>query len=183
MSRASEARILLGGLVGLGRQQWLLRGGVAVLAAAAFGVEVAAGAPVQTLPIVLLAVVVLLSAGFPDSHAPLAVVVVLGGYWAMNVDQQLSVLLLVEAVLLLAFHVTCLLAAYGPPSVVLDAELLRRWLTRCGAGIAVALGVWVAARIAAGLELPGGGWAVAAGLLLLVGWVAVLARRLAVESD
>lgn len=176
----SEANAFLDGLRGLSRQQWALRAGIMVTPVVAFAFEVAAGAATRAWVAVLLAVLVTLSAGLPDSHAPLAVVLLLGGYWAAEVGENLGVSLLAVTVSVVTFHVLCLLASYGPPSVVLDAPLLRLWLSRAAVALATAGLVWLAAHVATGLDLPPSGGVFAAALLVVVGWVALLGRRLAV---
>ena len=169
-------------LAALSRQQWLLRALVLLAPACAFAVEVRAGAAVQLWVVVLLTGFTVLSAAMPDSHAPLAVPLLVAGYWAMEVGEQISVSLLAVTVAMVGFHVACLLAAYGPPSVALDSVLLRRWTARAGLGCAAAGGVWLAARVADGRDVPGNGWLMAAALLLVVGWAALLGRKLSVHA-
>ncbi len=182
MSRGTSARSFLDGISRLNRQQWLLRALILILPFVGFGVEMYAGAPVQTLPVALIVVFTLLSALVPDSHFPLTVVLALGGYWAISVQESLSWPLLVLTATLVAFHVTCLLASYGPPSVVLDGPLLRLWLWRSAVVTGVAGLVWVAARLADGIDPAAPGWLAAAGLVVLVGWAGLLSRKLAVGA-
>lgn len=182
MTRLSEASHFLDGLSRLNRQMLLLRALVVLAPVVAFAVEVRAGAAAQAWVVVLLVVFTLLSALLPDSHAPLAVVLLVGGYWALAVDEDLSGSLLVVTLALVVFHVACLLASYGPPSVVLDPLPLRLWLVRSSVAFAVAVFVWVAGRVATGLDLPASGWLLAAALLVVVGWAALLGRDLAVGS-
>jgi len=108
------------------------------------------------------------------------VALLIGGYWAMQVDENLSLSLLVVTLALLVFHVACLLASYGPPSVVLDPRLLKLWAVRSSVAFAAALLVWLAGRVASGLDLPGSGLLLAAALLVLIGWATLLSRWLAV---
>lgn len=182
MSRLSEATEFLDALSRLGRQQRLLRSLLVLLPAAAFAAEVGAGAAVQLLPILLVTGLAVLSALAPDSHAPLGVVLVVGGYWAIEVDEQLSSWTLLVTVLLVVFHVVCLLASYGPPSVVLSAAMLLLWLRRglvaTGAGVLV----WLAGRVLDGVDPGSSGWLLAAALLALVAWIVVLGRRLSVDA-
>jgi hypothetical protein len=182
MSRVSEVFSFLDGLSRLSRQQTLLRVLVAGVPLIAFGLEVQAGASVQTLPVLLVVGFTVISALAPDSHGPLGVLLVLGIYWTISVDEVLSWQVLLIAVLLVVFHVLCLLASYGPPSVVLDPPLLRLWLRRSAVLVAVAVLVWVAARIATGLDLPASGWLLAAGLLVVLAWTGLLSRKLAVDA-
>jgi hypothetical protein len=182
VSRASEVRSFLDGLGRLNRQQAVLRGGIAILPVLAFGLELQAGAPAQTLLVLLVGAFAVLSAVAPDSHAPLGVVLVLGVYWAMSIEEAISWQLLVLAVLLVVFHVACLLASYGPPSAVLDRTLLALWWPRVAALSVVAGLVWVAALVASRTDLPASGWLLAAGLLVVLAWTVLLSRRLAVDA-
>lgn len=182
MSWLSDASHFLDALSRLSRQQRLLRASTMLAPAVALGVEVRAGAALHAWVVVLLGGFTLLSVLLPDSHAPLAVTLLVGGYWAMQVGQELSVSLLVVTLALLVFHVSCLLGSYGPPSVVLDAPMLRMWWGRSSVAFAVAVLVWLAGRVATVLDLPGSGWVLAAALLVVVGWTALLSRRLSVGS-
>ncbi|HET9858449.1 MAG TPA: hypothetical protein VFQ19_01605 [Nocardioidaceae bacterium] len=178
MSRGSEITSFLDGLTRLSRQQWTLRALVLVSPFVALFATHQAGAPWRSWLAALLLGVTLLSALLPDSHAPLAVLLLTGVHWVLAVGENLSGWLLVVAISLLGFHVACLLAAYGPPSVVLDPVLLRRWSARAGLAAAAGILVWLAAWVAEGLEPPGSGWLLAAALLVLLGWTVLLARRL-----
>lgn len=178
MSLSSETSSFLDGLSRMSRQQWVLRGLVLVSPFVALFATIRAGAPDRTWVVGLLALMTLLSGLLPDSHAPLSVVLLTGGYWGIAVEQHLSPWVLVVAIALLVFHVACVLASYGPPSVVLDAVLLHRWLARAGLGAMAAVLVWLTARVADGLDPAPNGWLFAAALLVLLGWTAVLARRL-----
>ena len=179
MSRGSEIASFLNGLNRLSGQQWALRAVVAVAPFVALSATHQAGAPWRPWLAALLLGVTLLSALLPDSHAPLAVLLLTGVHWVLTVDENLSGWLLVATIALLGFHVACLLAAYGgPPSVVLDPVLLRRWSVRTGLAAAAGTLVWLAAWVAERLEPAGSGWLLAAALLVLLGWTVLLARRL-----
>lgn len=182
MSRLSDASHFLDALSRLNRQQWLLRASTLLAPAVALGVEVRSGAALHSWIVVLLGGFTLLSVLLPDSHAPLAVTLLVGGYWGMEVGQELSVSLLVVTLALLVFHVSCLLASYGPPSVVLDPPLLRLWWGRSMVAFSVAVLVWLVGRVATVLDLPGNGLVLAAALLVVVGWTGLLGRRLSVGS-
>lgn len=182
MSRLTGATHFLDGLSRLGLGQWLLRAAIVVLPVTAYVALAQAGAEVHLLVVAPLTVLVLLSALMPDSHAPLVVVMTLGFSWVIQVDQPLSGWLLVAMAGLLGFHVACLLAGYGPPSVVLDPGLLRLWLPRAGVALAAGVLSWAVARLLTGLEVAGHGWLLAVALSLVVGWAALLSRKLVVES-
>ena len=178
MSRGSEIASFLDGLNRLSGQQWALRALVLVAPLVALFATHQAGAPWRPWLAALLLGVTLLSALLPDSHAPLAVLLLTGVHWVLTVDENLSGWLLVATIALLGFHVACLLAAYGPPSVVLDSVLLRRWSVRTGLAAAAGALVWLAAWGAERLSPPGSGWLLAAALLVLLGWTVLLSRRL-----
>jgi hypothetical protein len=129
---------------------------------------------VLTVAGVLLALVVAL---LPDSHAPLGLVVYLGGLW-MLADPGLDLWTLPAAAALLALHVACTLASYGPPGLALDRTLLARWRARATVCLSGAVLVWLAARTLAFLDLPPDALVVGAALLVLLGWVGFLTVRL-----
>jgi hypothetical protein len=58
--------------------------------------------------------------------------------------------------------------------------MLVLWLRRCLLLVAVTAGAWLLARLFAGLDLPDGGWVLAAALLVVIGWTGLLTRRLVV---
>lgn len=182
MSRGSDARLFLDELSRLTSQQRLLRVLVLALPVVALMLEVRAGATPPFLVTVPFGLFTLMSVLLPDSHAPLAVILILGGYWGMGIGEELSVSLLLVTATLLAFHVTCLLTSYGPASVVLDPSLLGLWLRRFCVALAVALLVWLTARALTELDLPANGWLLAVALLVLVGWTTLLARRLSLHE-
>ena len=176
MSRSGGGAVL--DRVALSSPQQKLFRAVALAAPCAFLalVPVAGGVfhPVFTAAGVLLAVVVAL---VPDSHAPLGLVVYLGGLW-MLADPGLDLWTLPAAAALLAGHLACTLASYGPPGLVLDRALLARWRVRATACLGAAVLVWLAAGAVAYLDLPPDALAVGAALLVLLGWVGFLTVRL-----
>jgi hypothetical protein len=130
--------------------------------------------PVLTAAGVLLAVLVAL---VPDSHAALGLVVYLGGLW-MLADPGLDLWTLPAAAALLALHLACTLASYGPPGLVLDRALTALWRARATVCLAAAFLVWLVARALAFLDLPPDSLVVGAALLALLGWVGFLTVRL-----
>jgi hypothetical protein len=176
MSRSGGGAVL--DRVALSSQQQKLFRAVALVAPCVFLalVPLAGGVfhPVFTAAGVLLAVVVAL---VPDSHAPLGLVVYLGGLW-MIADPGLDLWTLAAAAALFAGHLACALASYGPPGLVLDRALLARWRGRTTVCLAAAVLVWLAATSLAFLDLPPDALAVGAALLVLLGWVGFLTVRL-----
>jgi hypothetical protein len=119
----------------------------------------------------------------PESNAPLALMVYLGGLWVVTVPRSLGIEVLAAAVALGGLHVACLLASYGPPGLVLEPSFVALWRRRFGVGAAAAGLVWLLARGIAFLDLPASGAALGAALLLLLGWVGVLGVRLGDPPD
>lgn len=166
-TRSSTSQ-LFDGLSRLSSQQRLLRLVVLLVPLLAVVVEVWAGATVQVWYAIVVGVLALGSALLPDSHIGLLVVVTVGGHWATSSAGVLGYGVLVLAVALLVFHVSALLASYGPPSVVLEADLVLAWLGRAALATAVAAIVWVVARVAGGLGLPDHPLVFGGALLVLV---------------
>ena len=115
----------------------------------------------------------------PSRTPPLGLVVYLGGLW-MVADPGLDLWTLRRGGALLAVHLACTLASYGPPGLVLDRAPAARCGgrgRRCCARRRRSL-VWLAARALAFLDLPPDALAVGAALLVLLGWVGFLTVRL-----
>lgn len=165
------------------RQHLLLRLVVAGSPLVALAGLAAAGAGLPWWILLLVVALAVSSAALPEAHTGLALVLAVGGYWGVAAPDDLSPWLLLVALALLVFHVTCLLASYGPPSVVLERALLQRWLLRTAGAAVVTVLVWVVARVLAGLDPAGGPLPVAAALLVAVGWAILLGRRLNAPPD
>jgi hypothetical protein len=165
--------------LGLASRQHVLLRGVAGLAGIQFlALVVWAGGdyhPLLSLALAGLVAVVLL---LPDSGAPLFLVVGLGALWAVAVPETLSAWTLLAALDLTVLHLACALASYGPPQVVLDRVLLLLWAGRAAVLAAVTALVWLGGRFLATLDLSATGLVTAAALALLIGWSALLMRRL-----
>lgn len=165
--------------LGLASSQHVLLRGVAGLAGIQFlALVVWAGGdyhPLFSLALAgLVAVVVLL----PDSGAPLFLVIGLGALWAVSVPETLSAWTLLAALDLLVLHLACTLASYGPPQVVLDRALFALWAGRAALMAAVTALVWLGGRFLGTLDLSATGLVTAGALGLLIGWTALLMRRL-----
>jgi hypothetical protein len=179
MSRGLQVRAFLDDLSRLNRQQWLLRA-VPLPATAVFLTLVAlAGGGVRVSWVAAALLLGGLVTLLPDSAAGLGLLGVLAALWLLSVPEQLGGWTLAAGLDLLALHLAATLASYGPSTTVLGAAGLRAWLARGLLLAAVGAVVWGAARGAAGLQPAATGWAMAAGLVTLVGWVAYLGVRLA----
>jgi hypothetical protein len=162
----------------LSGQQWIFRTTVPGATVVVLLAQAAAGPDPRVWFVVLAAALSLAVALIPASSAGLVLVLLLGGRWLVSVPEQVSGWLLVAAAGLAAIHVAATLAAYGPPSLVLDRSLLTLWARRSVLlGVATTL-VWLVVRLAASRDLPGGGWLVGSGLVVLVAWAGYLHRRL-----
>ncbi len=170
---------LLDELSRLGGQQLMLRALVLLAPLLAATAEQRAGATVSVWYLASLVLASLVAALLPDSHAGLLVVLLVGGHWLTSSGQSLSLWVLCIALALALFHVAGLLASYGPPSVVLEPELLRFWLRRYAVCAAVTALVWLVARVSTGLSLSGSALVFGAGLLVVAGWSVLLSRLVA----
>jgi hypothetical protein len=163
----------------LSRQQLVLRATAPAGTALMVVLEGAAGGSPGVLFLMLAALLSLLVAALPDSGAGTFLVLLLGGHWLVTVPEHLGGSLLLAALVLTAIHLATALAAYGPPGLVLDRELLLRWARRYGLLAAAAAVTWLAARLMGAAELTGGDWLLVAAFVVLAGWAAYLNRRLA----
>ena len=179
MSRGLQVRAFLDDLSRLNREQWLLRA-VPLPAIGVFLWLVAlAGGGVRVSWLVAAVLLGGLVTLLPDSAAGLGLLGVLAALWLLSVPEQLGGWTLAAGLDLLVVHLASTLASYGPPTTVLGASLVRTWLGRALLLGAVGAAVWGVARWAAGLHPAATGWAMAAGLVTMVGWSAYLGVRLA----
>jgi hypothetical protein len=124
---------------------------------------------------VLLALLVTL---LPETNAGLGLVLYLSGLWMVSTSGRLDLWTLVAALLLLALHLACTLSSYGPPGLRLDPVLLRLWRGRTVLCVGATVLVWASAAVVDFLDLPASGMGVGLGLVVVLGWVALLTVRL-----
>ena len=124
--------------------------------------------PALDLAIVLLVGV---SALFPDGHAGLAVVALVGADWALAVDDPDTPWVMVTGVAVAAFHVALALATIAPIGARLAHATWQRWARRTAVVVALVPPTWIAVLVIGRLDL--GTSQVLVGLALLV--VAVVA--------
>lgn len=182
MSVGVTASGFLDNLSRLSVQQGCLRLVVLLAPLAALVAEARAGAHVHTWFVGLVVILSAVSALLPDSHTGLLVVLTVGLHWALVLRDVTSAWVLVAAFALLVFHVAGVLASYGPPSVVVGPDLVMLWLGRSGVAAAVTALVWLATRVGSGLDLPPSGLVLAAALLVVAGWIFLLAHRLVIRD-
>ena len=182
MSRYREARHVLDRAWFASPQQRLARA-VVLLSGVLFLVLVGVSGTFQPLVSGLLLVLLVGVALAPETNAGLAAILLLGLLWLGSGPAGLGVPVLLAALDLLVLHVACTLTAHGPPGAVVATPVLRLWWRRVLVCTLATLLVWLAARGAVTLDLPPGRWLVGVALLLLVGWAAWLATRLAERSS
>jgi hypothetical protein len=112
-------------------------------------------------PVVLVAVVAgssVVSAFRPD-HLVLSVTMgVVIAWWALQLDTEMPVAVLVVAAALMLTHVAATLLAYGPTSLPVDPALAVLWTMRGGMTWTAGLGVWAVARAYEGHGSPATFW-------------------------
>lgn len=133
--------------------QWLTR---AVVVLAPLVVLLAAGLAGAQLRWWFVAVIVaggLTAAVQADSHAAGVTLFLLMVFWWWSVPSASGVPVLVAAAAVIALHVAGTLAAYGPSTLELDADLVRLWVRRGLLLWAVSVAAWVAGRLAPPVEV------------------------------
>jgi hypothetical protein len=129
--------------------------------------------------------VLVLAAGWayrPESVVGTLVLVVVLGWWVRADLPGLPAEALVAALGLLTSHVAALVAAYGPPRMVVGAPTTRLWLTRAGVLFLGAPAVWLLARLLEDRSEPDGVW-VAAMVAVTVGVVVAALAYGSLQGD
>ncbi len=137
----------------------------------------ASGLDGELPPVWLVAVVGAFSAAhalLPDSQLGATAALLVLGWWALGPVATLPASLLLSAAALLAAHVSAVVAAYGPPELPLDPELLRTWLRRGVLALLAAPLVWVLVAALDDQPGPAGVW--------VAGMVAVTAAAVVASS-
>ena len=162
---------------------WVLRALVALSPLAALLCTAGAGEGAPGWLVVLVLVLGLGWAAFPESVAGAVVVAAVIVWWGIGLREGLDVWALPAAAALLAAHVAAVLLSYGPPQLQLDGPTFWLWVRRGALGylaapLAFGLAVWVRDEPA-----PAAMWAVglAAALAAMLAASVVLARRDGVE--
>ena len=137
---------------------WCLR------AVAALGpvVAVVAGAPEGLVPslfvVVVTAALGLAYAFLPEHFIGSIVLVVVLLWWSLHVGSSMPGGALVAGAALVASHVAGVLLGYGPPRMVVGADLVLPWVVRGALVWLAAPVVWVAARAYSGEASPTSYW-------------------------
>ena len=157
------------------RQQWLLRGAMVVLAAAA----PLASAP-DLPPSWLLVLVVALAAGWawrPESSAGAVALVLVLAWWGIGVDDPLRPGLLGAALALLGAHLAATLASYGPARMRVERALVLLWGRRAALCCVPPVVAWSVLRVLDDAPDQPGLWTVALlTVAALVGLASVAVR-------
>jgi hypothetical protein len=179
MSMLRAAATTVQGLGNATGQQVVLRVLTAMTAAVGFPVLVElAGGDRHPVLITVLAVLGLLVGIVPAGNVPLFWSLVAAGTWLVSVPEALDGWTMAATAALVVVHLCCTLTGYGPPTLGLPAPLVRLWAGRAAVMLATTTLVWLAARLVAGLTLPGSALVYGSALLLATGWSAYLLRRM-----
>jgi hypothetical protein len=122
-------------------------------------------------PAWLVLLVVLLSLGFaylPEQYIGSAALVLVVGWWTIDVRQAMPVSVVVSAGALLAAHVAATLAAYGPRGLPPDRAIVLRWARRGVLVWLVAPLLWLAVDAERGHPTPAGYWVAGLAVALVV---------------
>ncbi len=136
--------------------------------------------PLLTLVGIVLAITVAL---VPESNAALGLLIYLGVLWGISSSAALDGWTLLATADLLAFHLACTLASYGPPGLVLPADLLALWRRRALVCLAAAGGVWLVARLLDFLALSASGLVLGAALVVFLVWIGSLTAALTESKE
>lgn len=104
----------------------------------------------------------------PDSQLGLAVVLLVGLDWVLQVERSTTPWSIAAAAGLALFHVSMSMAAVVPPGAALTRSIVRRWTLRWLAVVAGAALTWGAAAVVGSVDVDGGP-------VLLAGSLATLA--------
>jgi hypothetical protein len=152
----------------------LTRGAWALRVVIALGPPVAllAATPEGFAPPVWLAVlVVLTSAGFaylPEQYIGSGAMVLVVGWWAVDVRDAMPIAVVVSAGALLASHLAATLAAYGPRVLSPDRAIVLRWTRRGALAWLVAPMLWLVVDAQRGRTTPASYWVAGLAVALVV---------------
>jgi hypothetical protein len=152
----------------------LTRGGWALRAVIALGPPVAllAASPEGFVPPPwLVVVVVLLSLGFaylPEQYVGSAAMVLVVGWWTVDVRSAMPLTVVVSSGALLASHLAATLAAYGPRALSPDRATVLRWTRRGVLVWLVAPLLWLVVDAQRGHTTPASYWVAGLAVALVV---------------
>lgn len=178
MNPAVEARRTAERLTGITRQQTLLRLGIGLASVALLVLVPASGGAVPLPLVVIVLVLTLATMALPHGWTPLVLLAALATVWVRQVPDVDDVRTVLAAALLFVVHALCTLTSYGPPEMAVHRALVLAWMRRTVAAVSVAAGVWLAAGLLRGADLPAGPWVTVAALALLLACTGFLTVRL-----
>jgi hypothetical protein len=152
----------------------LTPGGWALRAVIALGPPLAllAASPQGFVPppwLVLLVVVAsLLFAYLPEQYVGSTTMLLVVGWWTIDVREAMPVAVLVSAGALVAAHVAATLAAYGPRTLPPDRLIVLRWVRRSGLVWLVAPLLWLVVDAERGHTTPASYWVAGLAVALVV---------------
>jgi hypothetical protein len=152
----------------------LTLGGWALRAVTALGPPVAllAASPEGLVPpLWLVALVVLLSLGFaylPEQYVGSAAMVLVVGWWTVDVGPAMPLTVVVASGALLASHLAATLAAYGPRALPVDRAVVLRWTRRGALVWLVAPLLWLVVDAQRGHTTPASYWVAGLAVALVV---------------
>jgi hypothetical protein len=156
----------------------LTRGGWALRAVIALGPPLAllAATPQGFVPPPWLVLVVVFAslafAYLPEQYVGSAALLLVVGWWSIDVRDAMPVAVLVSAGALLAAHVAATLAAYGPRSLPPDRLIVLRWVRRGVLVWLVAPLLWLVVDAERGQTTPSSYWVAGLAVALVVAVVA-----------
>jgi hypothetical protein len=119
----------------------------------------------------LLLLVVLAALGFaylPEQYIGSAVLLLVVGWWTIDVRGAMPVAVVVSAGALLATHVAATLAAYGPRQLAPDRQIVLRWTRRSLLVWLVAPLLWLVVDAQRGHTTPAAYWVAGLAVSLVV---------------
>jgi hypothetical protein len=152
----------------------LTRGGWALRAVIALGPPLAllAASPQGFVPpLWLVVLVVLLSLGFaylPEQYIGSAAMVMVVGWWTVDVRSAMPLAVVVSSGALLASHLAGTLAAYGPRALPVDRAIVLRWTRRGALVWLVAPLLWLVVDAQRGHTTPASYWVAGLAVAMVV---------------
>ncbi len=124
-----------------------------------------------TPPAWLVVLVVLASLGFaylPEQYIGSAAMILVVGWWSIDVRDAMPLAVVVASGALLAAHVAATLAAYGPRPLPPSRPLVLRWLRRGVLAWLVAPLLWLTIDVQRGHTTPASYWVAGLAVALVV---------------
>lgn len=151
---------------------WALRGVVALgpVVALLAAVPQGFGPPAWLLLVVIVAS--LAFAALPDQFTGSASMLLVVGYWTVDVGRAMPVSVVVAAAALLCSHVAATLAAYGPNRLPPDGHAVGLWARRTALVWLVAPALWLVVDAYRGRTTPASFWVAGLAVALVLAVVA-----------